>query len=182
MRAFHEEHFSNRSLAHFDFHFMRPEQPTAQRDLNITHADDEDHGDDGWVYYDESAKETATDELIPVFGYPEVETLREATEELDGLEVPLETELSAKATQEFDDGEIDNGIVAPGQRNTGPKRKRKKRGGNKRKAEEKPDLRKRTWDVVEAGLDSLYYDDDEPAEATTTKDARRAQISYGDEW
>ncbi|KAI1328873.1 hypothetical protein F5Y16DRAFT_136701 [Xylariaceae sp. FL0255] len=47
--------------------------------------------------------------------------------------------------------------------------------------EKKPDLRKRTWDVVEAGMDSLDYDDLEGAGAGVMgTTAKRRQISYDD--
>jgi hypothetical protein len=44
----------------------------------------------------------------------------------------------------------------------------------------KPDLRKRTWDKVDAGMDSLAYDD-EPSNATPAAQAsQRRRISYDD--
>lgn len=38
------------------------------------------------------------------------------------------------------------------------KKKKKKKGKGRLPPEPKPDLRKRTWDIVEKGLDSLDYD------------------------
>ncbi|KAH9906486.1 hypothetical protein F4778DRAFT_778879 [Xylariomycetidae sp. FL2044] len=57
----------------------------------------------------------------------------------------------------------------------------KKRETRKFNPEPKPDLRKRTWDVVDAGMDSLYYDDTEAGQETSANQpTQRRQISYDD--
>ncbi|XXH05545.1 Casein kinase II subunit alpha' [Hypoxylon texense] len=59
--------------------------------------------------------------------------------------------------------------------------RRKKQEQRKFQPEKKPDLRKRTWDVVEAGMDSLDYDELEKAQdAAATPAAQRRRISYDD--
>ncbi|KAI1089781.1 hypothetical protein F5B19DRAFT_495067 [Rostrohypoxylon terebratum] len=59
--------------------------------------------------------------------------------------------------------------------------KRKKQQERKFNPEKKPDLRKRTWDVVEAGMDSLDYDElDAGRNAASTPAAQRRRISYDD--
>ncbi|KAI0882100.1 uncharacterized protein GGS22DRAFT_47775 [Annulohypoxylon maeteangense] len=59
--------------------------------------------------------------------------------------------------------------------------KRKKNQERKFNPEKKPDLRKRTWDVVEAGMDSLDYDElDTGRNASSTPAAQRRRISYDD--
>ncbi|KAI1106206.1 hypothetical protein F4804DRAFT_301929 [Jackrogersella minutella] len=59
--------------------------------------------------------------------------------------------------------------------------KRKKLEQRKFIPEKKPDLRKRTWDVVEAGMDSLDYDElDGGQDAAATPATKRRQISYDD--
>ncbi|OTA92502.1 hypothetical protein M434DRAFT_31755 [Hypoxylon sp. CO27-5] len=59
--------------------------------------------------------------------------------------------------------------------------RRKKQEQRKFNPEKKPDLRKRTWDVVEAGMDSLDYDElDGGQGAATTPAAQRRRISYDD--
>jgi len=45
----------------------------------------------------------------------------------------------------------------------------------------KPDLRKRTWDKVEAGLGNLDYDEDSAANAAPSRPAQRRRISYDDD-
>jgi hypothetical protein len=44
----------------------------------------------------------------------------------------------------------------------------------------KPDLRKRTWDKVDTGLDSLDYDEGETS-AASTRPSQRRRISYDDD-
>lgn len=44
----------------------------------------------------------------------------------------------------------------------------------------KPDLRKRTWDKVDTGLESLDYDEGEPG-AASTRPMQRRRISYDDD-
>jgi hypothetical protein len=44
----------------------------------------------------------------------------------------------------------------------------------------KPDLRKRTWDKVDTGLESLDYDEGESG-AASTRPVQRRRISYGDD-
>jgi hypothetical protein len=50
------------------------------------------------------------------------------------------------------------------------------------KANVKPDLRKRTWDKVETGLEDLQYDDVEgDAVAAPNHAAQRRKVSYDDD-
>ncbi|CAJ2500270.1 Uu.00g031230.m01.CDS01 [Anthostomella pinea] len=59
--------------------------------------------------------------------------------------------------------------------------KQKKKEGQKFQPEKKPDLRKRTWDVVEAGMDTLDYDElDAQHDAGANPAAQRRRISYDD--
>lgn len=58
--------------------------------------------------------------------------------------------------------------------------KRRKQEQRKFNPEKKPDLRKRTWDVVEAGMDSLYYDEEGAEDAAAAPAAQRRRISYDD--
>lgn len=61
---------------------------------------------------------------------------------------------------EGEDGDVQGDEPGQAPASSGNKRKRKRKGknGNGKYKEPKPDLRKRTWDVVERGLDSLDYD------------------------
>lgn len=83
-----------------------------------------------------------------------------------------------------EDGEIDTEKPEPTKAETRrikkQRAKRKKHESRKFNPEKKPDLRKRTWDVVEAGMDSLYYDDETAGDAATAPAAQRRRISYDD--
>ncbi|KAI1334390.1 hypothetical protein F5Y15DRAFT_291660 [Xylariaceae sp. FL0016] len=59
--------------------------------------------------------------------------------------------------------------------------KQKHRENKKFCPEKKPDLRKRTWDIVETGMDTLDYDDAEKSRGSGTISARKRDlISYDD--
>ncbi|KAI1501173.1 hypothetical protein F5X99DRAFT_210663 [Biscogniauxia marginata] len=59
--------------------------------------------------------------------------------------------------------------------------KQRKKQQQKFNPEKKPDLRKRTWDVVETGMNSLDYDDDViTQDVGANSAAKRRQISYDD--
>jgi hypothetical protein len=74
------------------------------------------------------------------------------------------------------DGEVSSPTPAA----TAKKSKKRKRGKNKTKnGGEQIDLRKRTWDVVDKGLATLDYgeEENEPAQASAIQ---RRRISYDD--
>jgi hypothetical protein len=119
--------------------------------------------DDGWEeeedglgYYSDGVKRTLTDEQIEIFRHSELEALRKEKEKAEQLKIKTGT-LKSEPADSSDD------VAAPAQTasalptsfHSNKKRKRKK--GSKR-PEPKPDLRKRTWDIVDKGLDSLEYD------------------------
>lgn len=119
--------------------------------------DGQDLGDeeDDLGYYDDGVKRTLTDEQIEIFRHSELQALARQHER-EGHSVTSDPHqkpaghsvnltASEHATTELEDERQLN------------KAKRKK-GGKRQKTEPKPDLRKRTWDVVEKGLDSLDYD------------------------
>ena len=104
----------------------------------------------------------------------------------------------------LEDGEMEDtnrpiiGPVAPSPPvSNAPTSKKKKKNKNKNKSQRqrqapvdkgyfkanvKPDLRKRTWDKVEAGLEDLQYDDmDSNSAAATNHTAQRRKISYDDD-
>jgi hypothetical protein len=97
-------------------------------------------------YYDDGVKRTLTDEQIEIFRHSELEALRRSKE--NGSSAAISQNVNGTAS------DAHKGHF----KNDGKVKKSKKKGGNRRKAEPKPDLRKRTWDVVETGLDSLEYD------------------------
>ncbi|KAI0015615.1 hypothetical protein F4780DRAFT_784017 [Xylariomycetidae sp. FL0641] len=98
----------------------------------------------------------------------------------DESEVKLE-----KVDSGSEDGEIEEEQpqLTKGEIRRRKKQRARQRRGENRKfvPEKKPDLRKRTWDVVEAGMDSLYYDEVETAqEPVPNPAAQRRKISYDD--
>lgn len=122
-------------------------------------------------------KRTLTDEQVEIFRHSELHALqRQKEKDEEKKEFAAERALSAgvdpdgregSATgvvgcDDAEDGEIQDEEQGQVQASAGNKRKRKRKGknggGNGKQKEPKPDLRKRTWDVVETGLDSLDYD------------------------
>jgi hypothetical protein len=127
--------------------------------LNVnedTTINDNDDDDDGLGYYEDGVKRTLTDEQIAMFRHSELEAICRETRKRPAVEPRLETPLTAAVAvgAQGDLAKFSRG--SDGCKQAAMTQKRK--GGKNRKHEPKPDLRKRTWDVVEAGLDSLDYD------------------------
>lgn len=149
--AFQQSHFSSQAAADFGHTFTSlPPQETPEAQPCEDWWDEEE--DDGLGYYEDGVKRTLTDEQIAIFRHSELRELRRQQEKQAESKAP---ELSQDASA--------NGIGTASAQDSsgavgsqGKKRKRKK--SKAAKQESKPDLRKRTWDVVEAGLDSLDYD------------------------
>lgn len=111
--------------------------------------------EDDLGYYDDGVKRTLTDEQIDMFRQSEIRELRRERER-----APRRNSHSTNAQEELSDG-ASNGQPLPRASNLSSSTrasKKKKKGAPKTRHEPKPDLRKRTWDVVEAGLDTLEYD------------------------
>lgn len=116
---------------------------------------DDNHVDGFWEeddlgYYEDGVKRTLTDEQIEIFRHSELRELERAKEK-------------AARSNKTDDKAATETTGSPQTQNGKPSasnsRSRRKNKVNKQsRREPKPDLRKRTWDVVEAGLDSLDYD------------------------
>lgn len=86
---------------------------------------------------------------------------------------------------DFQDGELTENIGATSApRPTKKKNKKKKKRGSgnssKKQWEPDPERRKRTWDVVETGLDGLAYDDAEQSGASAERAPQRRRITYDD--
>ncbi|KIH94319.1 hypothetical protein SPBR_05545 [Sporothrix brasiliensis 5110] len=175
--AFHESHFSHLSTADFGARFTSLPEPAS-----------EEPQDDGI-----EAQEVA---------------LRAGTEVVDGDEYDPETSFVLHFTHadfaaNYEDGEIlndgtENGIESEKEQGkTRKKRRRKKNntgnsnarrhlghGGNSDNGEpkhQKPDLRKRTWDVVDTGLGSLDYDGAERGGDAMQSAPQRRRVQYGDD-
>ncbi|KAI1413983.1 hypothetical protein F5Y13DRAFT_188505 [Hypoxylon sp. FL1857] len=105
-----------------------------------------------------------------------------------------ESRANSATKEEEDEGEIQDGsedgeiemekpqlTKAEAKRLKRLRARRKKQEQRKFNPEKKPDLRKRTWDVVETGMDSLDYDElDGGQDATAAPAAQRRRISYDD--
>ncbi|KAI0103519.1 hypothetical protein F4814DRAFT_452867 [Daldinia grandis] len=93
-------------------------------------------------------------------------------------------EKEGEAQNGSEDGEIEEEMPKPTEaevkREKKQRARRKKYEQRKFHPEKKPDLRKRTWDVVETGMDSLYYDDETAQDTAAAPAAQRRRISYDD--
>lgn len=181
MTAFHEAHLSKLATDHFQAHFLRPDHPPADA-TTYNEADEEEYyeeEDDGLGYYPDGVKRTLTDEQIAIFRHSEIEALRRARESSSTKNTALHKEDAAHDTSE--EGEVSSSTPSA----TAKKSKKRKRGKSKNNktnnnnGTEPVDLRKRTWDVVDKGLATLDYgeEDNKPVEASAIQ---RRRISYDD--
>jgi hypothetical protein len=119
---------------------------------------------------------------------------RHANEDKDSTEEPVSGPGAKEG--EIEDGEIgdDSPIIEiptpPPSNNYQPSKKTTKKEKKARQAKEKgffkqnvkPDLRKRTWDKVETGLENLDYDEIENGTSTVpSRSSQRRRISYEDD-
>lgn len=128
---------------------MRPEESNA----HVYEEDDEywEEEDDDLGHYADGVKRTLTDEQIAIFRHSELQELKRELEREDEA-------AESTAAHSTGDGSESSLGTKPSASSLGKKRKRKKKGKARVPPEPKPDLRKRTWDVVDKGLDSLEYD------------------------
>ena len=201
--SFHDAHFSMAAVAVFETQFLTATNPLAvpQYDEGYEHEsyegeEQEYENDDGLGYYPDGVKRTLTDDQIAIFRHSEIEALRRARDKAGkskAEEVTSATTPPAAARAEDDDiagaagsedGEIETEkpTAAELRRRKRRRAKQAKRDRKKFIPEPKEDLRKRTWDKVEAGMDSLDYDGLEAAQddAAPNHAAQRRRISYDD--
>ncbi|RYP20893.1 hypothetical protein DL765_002543 [Monosporascus sp. GIB2] len=198
--SFREFHFSNAAVELFGAEFLMPENaPDNEHVYDEYYCDGyEEEEDDGLGYYPDGVKRTLTDEQIAIFRHSEIESLRRAHSKVDKAKAESAAMLQAArvddqtAVAEDDDGELRAGsedgelesekpTAAELRRMKRKRAKQSKKGKRKFQPEPKEDLRKRTWDKVEAGMDSLDYDGLEAAhDATSNHMAQRRRISYED--
>jgi len=167
--------------------------------------DEEEEEDDGLGYYPDGVKRTLTDDQIAIFRHSEMEALRReagkkveaeanrqsfagvagetaAREEGRGS-VKRKAELSDGEDEE--EGEISSGtppLLVPTEKKN--KKRRKKRKNGLKDGEEPVDLRKRTWDVVDTGLATLDYGEEEGEDGGARggggRAVQRRTVSYDD--
>ncbi len=132
--------------------------------------------DDGLGYYADGVKRTLTDEQIAMFRHSELETLRR--EQARGISRPSQ---DAEPSVDEDSAQLSEGEISETPAPAKKKKKRKRNNKNKPQTEgQQIDLRKRTWDVVDAGLDRLDYGDEEETTSGSANPAQRRRISYDD--
>ncbi|KAK4229508.1 hypothetical protein QBC38DRAFT_103954 [Podospora fimiseda] len=180
MIAFHETHFAQFATNHFDTHFLRPSQPTPENNPHTGeeeeyYEDEEEEEDDGLGYYPDGVKRTLTDEQVAIFRHSELEALRRAKESSQPKKA-ITTTAEEDAAQDLSEGEVS--LATPS--STAKKNKKRKRGKNKNAGEPPIDLRKRTWDVVDKGLASLDYGEEQFEGPVRPSKVQRRQISYDD--
>ncbi|RYP11155.1 hypothetical protein DL764_000226 [Monosporascus ibericus] len=198
--SFHESHFSKAAVELFRAEFLMPGNgPENEHFYDEYYCDGYDEEEeDGLGYYPDGVKRTLTDEQIAIFRHSEIESLRRAQSKFDKTKVESAAMLQASrvddqtAVAEDDDGEqqaasedgeleSEKPTAAELRRMKRKRAKQSKKEKRKFQPEPKEDLRKRTWDKVEAGMDSLDYDGLETAhDATSNHTAQRRRISYED--
>ncbi|KAJ2903433.1 hypothetical protein MKZ38_009918 [Zalerion maritima] len=150
--AFYEAHFSDSASQGFQSQFLEPDRPQESLETHLQQGTDlEEEEDDGLGCYADGVKRTLTDEQIAIFRHSEIEALRRVQDRQEGFaSTPTHNEKSNHSL----------GAVTLSQdgQHSSSRSKKSKSKNKQRQREPKPDLRKRTWDVVEPGLDSLEYD------------------------
>ncbi|KAL2755092.1 hypothetical protein ACRALDRAFT_2042891 [Sodiomyces alcalophilus JCM 7366] len=147
LTAFHEKHFSAGAVCSFTKDFFAAGQTHDDHHQEDAALVDDD--DDGLGYYEDGVKRTLTDEQIAMFRHSELQALRRDRER-------KQARLSEPSNPETEE---DQGAATDYNAATAPRKvKKKHKKGRNKPSEPKPDLRKRTWDIVETGLDTLEYD------------------------
>ena len=192
---FHSKHFSAEARNHFSLHFLGG----VEDGVDPEYVEEDELG-----YYPDGIKRTLTDEQIAIFRHSEFESLRReqryAQESIDTQDESATP--SATSILDVEEGELADKSASiastehrcPNARAQGRNFKKNAGKMNKkqRKAEYakekgffkqkiKPDLRKRTWDKVDAGMDSLMYDEDGSSAASPGMASQRRRISYNDD-
>lgn len=147
--AFHQAHFGGAAIPQFGQTFLNP-AVGAQADDDDDEEQWEEEEDLG--HYDDGVKRTLTDDQIAMFRHSELKELRRKQERAALKKHKHRKDDSDEPQAHSDDAPLEESSLPSRFTST---KKRKKTNHPK---EPKPDLRKRTWDVVEKGLDTLDYD------------------------
>ncbi|ROW07795.1 hypothetical protein VMCG_03586 [Cytospora schulzeri] len=199
LSSFHQAHFGQAAIAVFATDFLDPSK-TQQHPGHQPEGDEiayyeegeEFEEDDGLGYYPDGVKRTLTDEQIAMFRHSEIQALLKSREKAQprrnissesSTPIPMELEDAMSEEGELAD-EVSPQVVAAKKKknNNKNKNKKKKRGsGNsnaKRQYSPDPERRKRTWDVVDTGLDGLDYGETEQAQTKLSPARQRRRITY----
>lgn len=132
-------------------------------------------------------KRTLTDEQIAMFRYSETQALQRAREGASTRRIssspPTHVHTEALKGRRSGDGELSDDVSNTGVIAAKKKRKKKKKrgsGNGKRYYSPDPERRKRTWDVVETGLDGLDYGESGQAQARISPARQRRKVTYDD--
>jgi hypothetical protein len=186
--SFHDAHFGQAATKHFSTTFLPSHEkqdvaPVGHFQEEDVYNQDEEQEDDGLGYYEDGVKRTLTDEQIAMFRHSELEALRRAQESQDvkSAAASASAHMTNKSEPRADaePGELPSEEDLPSEAAKATSKKKKRRQPKRRVDLEKPDLRKRTWDVVDAGLASLDYGDESP-ESTVLRPTQRRHIFYDD--
>ncbi|KAH6845279.1 hypothetical protein B0I37DRAFT_416822 [Chaetomium sp. MPI-CAGE-AT-0009] len=154
MTAFHEAHFSKLATDHFQAHFLRPDHPPAE-ETTYHAADDEEYYEE---YYEEEDDGLGyyPDGVKRTLTDEQIAIFRHS--EIEALRRARKSSNSGKSTTMRPEEDAAHGLSEDG---------------------EPIDLRKRTWDVVDKGLATLDYgeENNEPVDASAIQ---RRRISYDD--
>lgn len=152
--AFHQSHFSADAVTNFATSFTNL-PPRGEEPILYHPHGGEDEDDLG--FYHDGVKRTLTDEQIEIFRHSELRELQKRQEKAKVSKSKANSESESTERNGSMDASSQD-AHAHGSRGVKKKKKKMKKGGRYAGYEPKPDLRKRTWDVVDAGLDSLNYD------------------------
>ncbi|KAL2888990.1 hypothetical protein HOO65_030491 [Ceratocystis lukuohia] len=179
LKRFHDDFFSPASLAAFGANFFPAKLQTGDisaRTSNTNTQNEDECTNPGDDYedlgcYPDGNQRTLTDEQVYMFRQSELKEMlknwqkRKAIAEKNSVEVvfsvsdPRQDKQESKASIKTSDlPDADEDISDASTPSWGKKRKKTKNSALGLRKEPKPDLRKRTWDVVDTGLDSLEYD------------------------
>jgi hypothetical protein len=140
-------------VSHFCETFLRPGDGSEAQNGDEY---DEDWDEDDLGYYGDGVKRTLTDEQIEIFRHSELRELQRRQEKAAAnTNGKPDADITIDKARGSEDASSLQAALPSSFRGNG---KKKKKGNNRPKPEPKPDLRKRTWDVVDKGVDSLDYD------------------------
>lgn len=196
--SFHQAHLGQAALSIFATDFLSPSKAQQQigsppQGDDITYYEEEYEeydDDDGLGYYPDGVKRTLTDEQIAMFRHSEIQALRKSQEKAQ-----VRPKLSSKSSTPMEhdgamseEGELAHEVsqeVGAAKKNKNKKKNKKKKrgsgnGNGNRQYSPDPERRKRTWDVVETGLDGLDYGETVQAQTNTSPARQRRRITYDD--